>query len=99
MHFSKDRLFDVQEQTTIYGRVVESSQKDTLEWGRVIPGMYVRSLSQEHGIVVVPESEDFDSYQIGQLLLVLPVHSCMTADVHKKGYWTTEGERLERMLD
>ena len=92
---SKDRMVD--DGNTIFGRVVRR-QHVNLEWGEVIPGMYVRSLSQEHGIVVVPESEPFDEYNVGELLYVLPVHSCMTANcLRHQGYTLTSGEVLERM--
>jgi len=75
VHFSKDRLED--DAGTIYGRVVE---KTTSGWGGIIPGMYVKSLSQEHGIVTVPKAL-IENYAIGDHLLILPVHSCMTADL------------------
>jgi D-serine deaminase-like pyridoxal phosphate-dependent protein len=52
--------------------------------------MYLRSLSQEHGIVVVPPTE-ISKYKIGDILIVLPVHSCMTVDLMRQ-YLTTEGE-------
>jgi D-serine deaminase-like pyridoxal phosphate-dependent protein len=110
VHCSKERLVVVNENdgttTTIYGRVVvpqhhsSSSSSSSLSWGDVIDGMYVRSLSQEHGIVVVPRTEDLDKYRIGDILLFLPVHSCMTADCLKhKGYLTTNGEHIERMTN
>ncbi len=50
VHFSKYRLEDVE--GTIYGCVVEKLENG---WGDVIPGMYVKILSQEHGTVVVPD--------------------------------------------
>jgi D-serine deaminase-like pyridoxal phosphate-dependent protein len=78
IHFSKDRL-QTQHEGVIYGRVVEKTPKG---WGAVLPNVYVRSLSQEHGIVHLPK-EYFDKIHIGDLLYVLPVHSCMTADVMK----------------
>jgi D-serine deaminase-like pyridoxal phosphate-dependent protein len=104
VHFSKQGLVVADGEgatttttTTIYGRVVRS-KPETLEWGDVIEGMYIRSLSQEHGMVVVPPTENWDDYQIGDLLNILPVHSCMTADCLKhKGYLTTDGEWMTRM--
>lgn len=86
VHFSKDNMQDEQ-LGTIYGKI--AAMKDN-GWGEVIPGMYVRSLSQEHGIVVVPPSE-MPKYKIGDYLIVLPVHSCMTADLMRQ-YLTTDGE-------
>jgi D-serine deaminase-like pyridoxal phosphate-dependent protein len=97
VHFSKDRLSGEPE-GTIFGRVVQNVSGSSLEWGDVVDGMYARSLSQEHGVIVVPETQDFDQYPIGGLLFLLPVHSCMTADCLKhKGYLTTDGDWIERM--
>ena len=89
VHFAKDSVQD-DSLGTIYGRVVEP---DGNGWGKVIPGAYVRSLSQEHGIVVVPR-EVISKYKVGDLLLILPVHSCMTVDL-MKGYLTTDGKWVE----
>jgi D-serine deaminase-like pyridoxal phosphate-dependent protein len=101
VHFSKDRWTDPNEPgRRVFGRVVRSVDGEPLKWGSVVENMYLRSCSQEHGIVVVPPEEDFESYQIGGILKVLPVHSCMTADVmSQKGYLTCDGERLSRMKD
>lgn len=96
--------------TTIYGRVARSfppesgnsqiDQLNQLNWGEVIDGMYLRSTSQEHGIIVVPPDEDFDSYRVGDVVKVLPVHSCMTAGVlSHRGYLTTDGQWISRMKD
>ncbi|MDB4773300.1 alanine racemase [Flavobacteriaceae bacterium] len=79
IHFSKDRVEDPND-GVIFGRIAES--KGTL-WGDPIDKMFLKSLSQEHGIVSVPK-EKMKSFEIGSLLWVLPVHSCMTADLMKK---------------
>ena len=94
VHFCKQGLVvhDDGSDRTIYGRVVQPRGNS---WGGLVAGMYMRSLSQEHGLIVVPSEEDFDKYSIGDILLVLPVHSCMTADCLKyKGYLTTELEKI-----
>jgi D-serine deaminase-like pyridoxal phosphate-dependent protein len=99
VHFSKDRLVDADEKT-IFGRVVQSLPGSPLRWDSVIDGMYLRSCSQEHGIVVVPPDVEFDSYRVGDLVKVLPVHSCMTADAMKnKGYLTCDGKWISRMVE
>ncbi len=89
VHFSKERL-ENEVEGTIYGRVVEKLVKG---WGNIIPGMFVKSLSQEHGIVEVPRAL-FEKYKIGEHLLILPVHSCLTANL-LKSYKTTDGLMLE----
>ncbi len=88
VHFSKDDL-KTDNEGFIFGKVAE---QDGLKWGRPVPGMVLKSLSQEHGIVKVPENL-FGSYNIGDLLFILPVHSCLTADL-MKSYYTTNGDLI-----
>jgi D-serine deaminase-like pyridoxal phosphate-dependent protein len=76
VHFSKERLEDP-ELGVIYGQVV---RHEGLKWTKPIPNMYVSALSQEHGTIHVPEAEILN-YRIGDYLVVLPVHSCMTANL------------------
>ncbi|WP_370391541.1 alanine racemase [uncultured Winogradskyella sp.] len=90
IHFSKDRI--IENGTTIYGKVVE---KTASGWGKVVKDTYLKRVSQEHGIVKVP-SEDFDHYAIGDYLLILPVHSCMTVDV-MTNYLTLEGQEISTL--
>ena len=97
VHFCKQGLevIDDGAHKTIYGRVVRTKGET---WGDEVKGMYIRSLSQEHGIVVVPSTENFNKFRIGEVLLVLPIHSCMTADCLKhQGYLTTDLESIQRM--
>lgn len=91
VHLSKERMDD-EEFEMIYGKVVE---KRGDKWGDLISGMFVKKLSQEHGIVAVPKSKIKD-FKIGDLLYILPVHSCMTANLLKP-YQTTEGKIIERL--
>lgn len=90
VHFSKDKLEDVD--GTIYGRVVE---KRNHGWGTIIPDMYVSRLSQEHGIITVPK-DLIDDYIIGDYLLILPIHSCMTSNLMKQ-YTTLDGNIINRL--
>lgn len=91
VHFSKDRM-EGEPEGTVFGRVVRQTASG---WGEVIPGMYLRSLSQEHGIVKGPSAE-IEQYQIGDIVFVLPVHSCMAANAMKR-YLTLEGEWIARL--
>lgn len=91
IHLSKDRIEDP-EVGVIFGRVVEQKGRS---WGGCIPKMYLKSLSQEHGIVSVPP-EQMQRYAIGDLLWVLPVHSCMAADLMKE-FHTPDGDVLSTM--
>ncbi|MEJ2593952.1 MAG: alanine racemase, partial [bacterium] len=61
----------------LFGYIVETDGND---WSEPVPGAYVSSLSQEHGVVHMP-SEWISKFKPGDLLGVLPVHSCLAADV------------------
>lgn len=92
VHFSKDAL-TAKHGHTLYGQVV--ADDGALGWGDIVPGVELRRLSQEHGILSAPR-EWIDRVAVGDVVKVLPVHSCMTADVMKQ-YITTEGERIDMM--
>ena len=65
-------------------------------WSAPVPGVWLRSLSQEHGIVHADDpafAELVQHVQVGGLLGVIPVHSCLTADLLKR-YVTLQGESL-----
>ncbi|WP_276497227.1 alanine racemase [Pontibacter litorisediminis] len=91
VHFSKDVILQ-EDASTIYGRVVALTEKG---WSAPLEGIEVVSLSQEHGIVKA-SPEHFDKYNIGDLMGVLTVHSCLTANL-MQGYLTTEGEPIEHL--
>jgi D-serine deaminase-like pyridoxal phosphate-dependent protein len=56
---------------------------------------WVAGLSQEHGIIHAG-FDDIREFKIGGLAEIIPVHSCLTADL--AGYYlTTDGERIEKM--
>jgi D-serine deaminase-like pyridoxal phosphate-dependent protein len=56
---------------------------------------WVTGLSQEHGIIRAT-FEDLKEFKIGSLTEIIPVHSCLAADLASY-YITTEGERIEKM--
>jgi D-serine deaminase-like pyridoxal phosphate-dependent protein len=89
VHFSKDVIHI--KDAPIYGQVVE---KNANGWGMPVSGMIVKKLSQEHGIVHLP-AQLIDNYKVGDLLYILPVHSCLTADLYPS-YLTTEGKTIAR---
>ena len=76
VHFSKEYLID-ETLGKLYGRAVEVNDD---KWSGQMPAVFINSLSQEHGIVSVPIAR-FDDFKIGDLLFVLPVHSCLTANL------------------
>jgi D-serine deaminase-like pyridoxal phosphate-dependent protein len=90
VHFSKD-VININE-TLVFGQAVEKTDNG---WGNHIPGMIVKKLSQEHGIIHIPENL-IDKYKVGDLLYILPVHSCMTADIYSS-YLTIKGKIIPRL--
>ena len=55
----------------------------------------VVSLTQEHGTIQV-DDKFFNETEITDLLLLLPVHSCLTTDLYKE-YKTLEGKVIARL--
>lgn len=79
VHFSKDHIEE--DDHHLFGRVVDLGSQG---WSAPLEGCYVKSLSQEHGIVKLSE-EQFEKVKIGDVLGILPVHSCLTAEA--MGYY------------
>jgi len=61
-------------------------------WGAPIPGGRVDRLSQEHGILKLP-SDVLEKVKIGDLIFILPAHSCLTVQVMGE-YLTPQGEKI-----
>lgn len=91
VHFAKDFLKQ-EDGSLIFGQVVRLTDSG---WALPATNMLIKSLSQEHGIIRA-STEECGSIQPGDLLGVLPVHSCMTADVMGE-YYTLSGERIGMM--
>lgn len=72
VHFSKD--FIVIGETKNFGLVYKFGA-----YKKISETNYVSALSQEHGIVRCTDSF-FQNIEVGDILCVLPVHSCLTAD-------------------
>ncbi len=73
----------------IYGLVAYPASRG---WGKALKGASISSLSQEHGLVRVPPYE-FKRIAVGDLLMVLPVHSCLAVDC-LRSYLTLGGETI-----
>ncbi|MBK7177237.1 MAG: alanine racemase [Chloroflexi bacterium] len=89
IHLSKERLADADGQVN-YGRIALPAAHG---WRILPPQNVVKTMSQEHGIIQADETL-FQQAQIGDLLLVLPVHSCLTANLLKR-YLTLDGRWIE----
>ncbi|GAA4272291.1 alanine racemase [Aquimarina gracilis] len=92
VHFSKERL-ESEKDGVIYGRIFE--RKGNV-WGNIVPDAYVKSLSQEHGIVSIP-GDQIKNHKVGDCLMVLPIHSCMTANLMKR--YKIEGRKDILMMN
>jgi D-serine deaminase-like pyridoxal phosphate-dependent protein len=75
VHLAKDVLIN-EDGIKNFGEIVMLHEKG---WSIPSHRSFVKSISQEHGIVQASD-ELLASVQVGDLLGVLPVHSCMTAD-------------------
>ena len=65
-------------------------------WSAPLPGVVVRALSQEHGIVDMGKHRAADILP-GDLLAILPVHSCLTADL-ASGMIDLEGNPIDSRM-
>ncbi len=89
VHFSKDRAIH-SNGFEYYGQVVNW---DEPSWHIPETESYVKSLSQEHGIIKASD-ELMASTKIGDVLPILPIHSCMTVDLMPY-YLTLSGEKIQ----
>lgn len=92
VHLSKDVL-PLPDGRKCFGQVALPSGRG---WGPLQDDLYVTAVSQEHGIITAPAAF-IEQTHIGDLLMIVPVHSCLTADVMKR-YLSLDGE-LIAMLD
>jgi len=89
VHLSKESIFLV-DGSRIYGEVAFPSETG---WSLPEERIFVKSISQEHGIISVPERL-LKYFKRGELIAVLPVHSCLTADILRE-YHTFDGRVLK----
>jgi D-serine deaminase-like pyridoxal phosphate-dependent protein len=90
VHLSKDSI--IKNGKRIFGKI---ALPEVNGWGPIIPDSYVSSISQEHGIVKL-DDDLFRQVNIGDLLMVLPVHSCLTVDL-MNSFLTLEREVIPAM--
>ena len=90
VHFSAESIKTVTGMT-VYGAVVNDEGEG---WSGLIENAYLTRLSQEHGIVRIP-ADMIGNYRVGDIIKILPVHSCLTANLMKE-YLTTDGKRIAR---
>lgn len=91
IHFSKDSIINT-DGKPMFGRVIlnQNGEKTLLDTKN-----YLSSLAQEHGIIKVTPAI-LRQVNIGDWIEILPIHSCLTANV--MGYMqSTEGEIIDMM--
>ncbi len=86
VHISRDSITNI-DGKELYGRIIV----DTENGKEMLSEMnYLHKLSQEHGIIRTTY-KDFNKFKVGDLIEILPVHSCLTANL-AENYLTTNGE-------
>lgn len=76
----------------VFGLVCKYEEGE--KWALPYPDTFVSSLSQEHGIIrTCPEV--FEKIKLGDLLAILPVHSCITANLYDK-YYLLNGKKISK---
>jgi len=88
VHFSKEYLEEDGKKVFGYATVIRDGK-----WQGVQLDTVLTSMSQEHGIITASD-EFFENIRVGDVALILPVHSCLTADLMKK-YHTLDGAVID----
>lgn len=88
VHLSKDFII-LDNGLKSFGKIALPT---TEGWSKALDNAFVSSISQEHGIIKA-KKELIKKSNIGDILMVIPVHSCLTANLHHN-YQTLEGQRL-----
>jgi D-serine deaminase-like pyridoxal phosphate-dependent protein len=91
VHLSKESI-RVADGHVVYG-FAASPEGDS--FGTLDHKAPVIALSQEHGILQLPDTR-IASLRIGNMLPIYPVHSCLTANLYGE-YLTLDGDILQRM--
>lgn len=89
VHLSNYSVPDRKGQHT-FGRVAKLSEDG---WDLLPDSTYVKGLSQEHGMIHADE-QVLDTIHIGDILVILPIHACTTANMLKR-YHTFDGQVFE----
>ena len=89
VHLSKEGLID-KEGTAYYGLVSLPLENG---WGSLSRSSRLVSISQEHGLINA-DSELFDSVTVGDIVVIIPVHSCLTANL-MGNFLTLDGDKID----
>jgi D-serine deaminase-like pyridoxal phosphate-dependent protein len=75
VHLSKDFLTS-ESGFSYYGLIVFFGED---RWSEPLKNTYIARISQEHGIIKTTD-EYFDKFNVGDLIGVIPIHSCLAAN-------------------
>ncbi len=92
IHLSKENMLDRVFGVPIFGKLVKLTESG---WTDSLESCYLRSISQEHGIAKVTD-QVFNEVEVGDVLGILPVHSCMTADCMHR-YIDLQGNKIDHL--
>jgi D-serine deaminase-like pyridoxal phosphate-dependent protein len=91
VHFSKESIINI-DGKPLFGRIVVISEGEKI---LLDEKNYLCALSQEHGILRITP-RDLKYFKPGDLIQIIPVHACLTANLMKE-YLTAEGEEIKMM--
>lgn len=89
IHLSKERLVEPDGRISFGGVALPEANG----WGPLVERASVISVSQEHGIVQADRAL-IERVDVGDVLVVIPIHSCLTANLFHR-YHVLDGEQLE----
>jgi D-serine deaminase-like pyridoxal phosphate-dependent protein len=90
IHFSKEFL--MKKDISVFGQLVQRTERG---WMKAEENIYISNVSQEHG-VLEQCGELVREINIGESLLFLPVHSCLTANLMRT-YRTLDGRQIDTL--
>ncbi|HPQ36006.1 MAG TPA: alanine racemase [Tenuifilaceae bacterium] len=76
VHLSKDFYF-LPDGAKSFGAICKLNED--LSWSEPIEGLYIQSLSQEHGVIAATNPSALSKISEGEIIAVLPAHSCLAA--------------------
>ncbi len=89
VHLAKDTI-EIHDTGYVYGEVVKLTEKG---WERFSQPLYLNRISQEHGIFHCPE-ELWNEFNPGDLAGIIPVHSCLTADLLRGKFYNLKTDEF-----
>lgn len=90
IHLSKENI--LRNGNPFYGAIVKFNSS---AWSEPFSDLFLKSLSQEHGLVHCPKSK-IEDFKIGDTIGILPIHSCLTANL-MKGYYDFDGNYIDHL--